>query len=176
MTRPRPVSGPLAGASLFPARPPLLPLLLPVLQAVLLALLLAPAPALADRSTGQTLYVPCYSQVYHGIKTRPLDLTVTLFVHNTNPAASIQVTAVDYHATGGQLLRAYLKSPADLPPLATREFIVEQTDVAGGAGGNFLVRWKSAVPVNPPMVETVMIGTSSNLGISFTSPGRVIEE
>lgn len=124
--------------------------------------------------TGQTLYVPCYSQIYHGIKTRPIDLTVTLSVRNTDPKRAITVTVVDYHDTSGKLIRRYLDAPVILGPLMTVEFIVGQTDNSGGSGANFLVRWNAPQPANPPMVETVMIGTSSQQGISFTSKGRPI--
>lgn len=30
------------------------------------------------------------------------------------------------------------------------------------------------MPVNPPIIETVMIGTQSQLGISFTSRGQAL--
>jgi hypothetical protein len=38
------------------------------------------------------------------------------------------------------------------------------------------VRWQSATPVNPPLAESIMISTASQLGISFTSRGVVLEQ
>jgi hypothetical protein len=39
-----------------------------------------------------------------------------------------------------------------------------------------MVRWHSEKPVSPPIVETVMIGTRSQQGISFLSRGQVVRE
>ena len=39
---------------------------------------------------------------------------------------------------------------------------------------NFLVEWKSEKSVNPPFVESVMIGAEGQQGISFASRGQVI--
>jgi hypothetical protein len=41
-------------------------------------------------------------------------------------------------------------------------------------GANFIVKWKSATEVNPPIIESIMIGAQSSQGISFTSRGRAI--
>ncbi len=128
------------------------------------------------KSTGQTLYVPCYSEIHHGIKTRTLDLTVTLSFRNIDPKQSIQIDSVGYYDTDGKKLRSYLDSPESMKPLDTRDFIVDQTDSAGGTGANFIVHWSSKTPVNPPIAESVMIGTSGNQGISFVSRGVVLED
>ncbi len=125
----------------------------------------------AGKTAGQTLYVPCYSHIYHGIKTMPIDLTITLSVRNTDPKRSITVTLVEYYDTAGKPIRSYLTAPAKLGPLMTAEYIVGQTDSKGGSGANFLVRWTADQPACPPLAEAVMIGTSSQQGISFTSRG-----
>lgn len=130
----------------------------------------------AGPSKGQLLYVPCSSHVYHGVKTRPFDLTVTLIVRNTDPWRSITVTAVEYYGTDGKLIRKMLEREAGIAPLSAREFTVEQNDTAGGAGASFLVRWKAAQPVSEAIAEAVMIGTTNGQGISFTSRGVVIPE
>jgi hypothetical protein len=61
-----------------------------------------------------------------------------------------------------------------LDVLASTRFIIAEGEKAGGSGANFLVVWKSAKPVNPPVIEGVMIGTHSGQGISFVSRGQVI--
>lgn len=153
-----------------------IPLFVLALAAFLLSPLAAPDPAQAGESKGQAIYVPCYSQVNHGIKTRRMDLTVTLYIHNVDRKRSIRVTSIEYYDTHGRLVRTYLKEPTVLGPFVTREDVVEQTDVSGGPGGNFLVRWVADEPVDEPLVESIMIGTSANQGISFRSPGRVIRD
>ena len=51
---------------------------------------------------------------------------------------------------------------------------VVKRDESGGSGANFIVEWSSETPVNPPIIESVMIGAQSSQGISFTSRGREI--
>lgn len=140
------------------------------------ALVLSAAPAWAGMSKGQLLYVPCSSHVYHGVKTRPFELTVTLTVRNTDPWRPMTLSAVDYHGSDGRLIRRYLETVVMVPPLSTREFTVEQNDTSGGAGALFLVRWKAAAAMNEPIVEAVMIGTTNSQGISFTSRGVALQE
>jgi hypothetical protein len=138
----------------------------------------APASALAQgppgSSDGQTIYVPAYSHIYGGDRERPFLLAVTLSVRNTDPYHAIRITAVDYYETGGTLLKNYLSAPQTLKPLESVRYVVPEKDKAGGSGANFLVVWQSDRPVNPPIVEAIMIGTQSQQGLSFTSRGQVI--
>jgi len=122
-------------------------------------------------STGQTLYVPVYSHIYSGDRERPVYLAVTVSIRNTDPLRTIRVMAVDYYDSEGRQIQRYLGKPIALPPLATVRYVVKESDKAGGSGANFLVRWQSEQPTNPPLVESIMISTASQLGISFTSRG-----
>lgn len=126
--------------------------------------------------SAQTVYVPAYSYIFYGDKERPFYLTVTLSVRNTDPSHSITVSSVEYHDSDGKLLRKYLKSETKLGPLSSVHFIVQESEISGGAGASFLVKWKADTRVCEPMMETVMISTVSQQGLSFTSRGRVIEE
>jgi hypothetical protein len=152
--------------------------LIPAAAVLCLAILcLSVLPAAAQGLVkGQTIYVPCYSHIYHGIKTRPVDLTITVSIRNTDPKRALTVTSVDYHDTKGALVHGYLAKPRRLEPLETIEFIVDQTDAKGGSGANFMVRWNADAPVNPLLVEAVMIGTTGQLGLSFTSRGLPVAE
>jgi hypothetical protein len=127
-------------------------------------------------STGQTLYLPVYSHIYSGDRERPVYLAVTVSIRNTDPVRSIQVINVDYYNSEGRRLQRYLEKPVTLPPLATARYVVKESDKAGGSGANFLVRWQSGEPANPPLIESIMISTASQLGISFTSRGVPIVE
>ncbi|MEF2144862.1 MAG: DUF3124 domain-containing protein [Desulfovibrionaceae bacterium] len=147
------------------------------LMVVLCGLLFWSAPAFAEElSSGQTVYVPAYSHIYHGSKARPFQLAVTLSVRNTDVKESITLTSLDFYDTQGKLLKVHLLQPEKLGPLATREVLVDERDVSGGSGANFIVRWRAEKPVNPPIVEAVMIGTQSQQGISFRCVGRVVQE
>ncbi|WP_457575445.1 DUF3124 domain-containing protein [Desulfomarina sp.] len=122
----------------------------------------------------QKVYVPAYSHIYHGNKETPLLLSITLSIRNVDPLRSLTVTTVDYYETQGKLLKHFIVEPVLLPPMGSTRFIVPQKDTTGGSGANFIVSWKAEEKINPPIIESVMIGTQSQLGISFTSRGRAI--
>jgi len=138
----------------------------------------SPSPLHADKkielSDGQTKYVPAYSHIYSGNRERPFLLTVTLSIRNIDPKHQIKITKVDYYETQGKLLKKYLDKPATLNPLESIRYVIPERDKTGGSGANFIVEWKSDKLVNPPVVESIMIGTQTQQGISFTSRGRVI--
>jgi hypothetical protein len=127
-----------------------------------------------ERSTGQLVYVPAYSHIYSGDKERAFLLTVTLSIRNIDPHHSIQVVLADYYETQGELLKGFIEKPATLKPLESLRYVIPERDKSGGSGANFLVKWRSNVPVTPPILETIMIGTQNQQGISFTSRGREI--
>jgi hypothetical protein len=149
-------------------------LLLFVIASQFLAPLPLHAEGPATSSKGQTIYVPAYSHIYSGNREKPFLLTVTVSIRNIDPRYPIQITAVDYYETQGNLLKRYLEKPATLAPLGSLRYIVPEGDKTGGSGANFIVEWKSDQPVNPPIVEAVMIGTQSQQGISFTSRGQAV--
>ncbi len=125
-------------------------------------------------SRGQTVYVPIYSHIYSGDKERVFYLTAILSIRNTDPEHAIHINAVNYIDSEGKLVERYLKSPVQLDPMASVRYVVKQSDKAGGSGANFIVTWESNAEVNPPLIESVMIGTQGQQGISFTSRGQVI--
>ena len=135
-------------------------------------------PSHADQSTGlshgQTVYVPAYSHIYSGNRESPFLLTVTLSIRNIDPNHQITIAAVDYYETQGKLLKRQLGEPVTLKPLGSIRFIIPERDEAGGSGANFMVEWTSDRPVNPPSMESIMIGTQQQQGISFTSRGQAV--
>ena len=127
-----------------------------------------------ELSKGQILYVPAYSHIYSGNRERPFLLTVTLSIRNIDPKHQIKITLVDYYETQGKLLKKQIDRPITLNPLESLRYVIPERDKSGGSGANFIVKWKSDEFVNPPIVETIMIGTQNQQGISFTSRGREI--
>lgn len=149
--------------------------------AIIVLLLANPSPGWSATSEirlskGQTLYVPVYSNVFSGPRKLPLQLAATLSIRNTDLAASVKVTAIDYYDTNGKLVRRYLERPAVVAPLATMYVHIEEKDTLGGFGANFIVRWQAGSIINAPVVECVMIGATGGQGISFVSPGQEIRE
>lgn len=147
-------------------------------MAVSVITFLTPLPLTAGESAmlskGQTVYVPAYSHIYHGNKERPFLLAVTLSIRNIDPEQPVKITLVDFYETQGKLLKKYLDKPISLRPLESIRYIVPQKETTGGSGANFIVEWQSEKQVNPPIIESVMIGTQSTQGISFTSRGQAI--
>ena len=132
------------------------------------------AAELIALSKGQTVYVPAYSHIYSGNREQVFLLTVTLSIRNVDLHQSITLDKVEYYETQGKFLRKYLDKPVTLKPLESTRFIVPQKDETGGSGANFIVAWKAEEEVNAPIIETVMIGTQNQQGISFTSRGQAI--
>ena len=129
-----------------------------------------------DITSGQTIFVPAYSEINYASGGRSLDLAVTLSVHNADFTHPIIITSVRYYDTNGQLLKEYLDQPHRLGPMASADFFVEPSEQTGGVGTNFIVEWVAEQPVYEPVVEALMLNTSGAQGLSFSSPGRVIKQ
>ncbi len=121
-------------------------------------------------SRGGTLYVPAYSHIYTGNREKPSSLTVTVSIRNTDPVYGMHVTKVDYHRTQGEKLKAYITTPIFLPPLGSIRYVVPHKDNTGGSGANFIISWEASHPINPPIVESIMIGDRT----SFSSRGQAL--
>jgi len=124
---------------------------------------------------GQVLYVPIYSHITMVEEGRTINLTSTLSIRNTDRQRPMIIVSVDYYDTQGALVNAYLADPVELGPLASTEFVVPQNDISGGLGASFLVEWVATTALSDPVIEAIMINTQGNQGLSFLSPGRVIE-
>jgi hypothetical protein len=127
-------------------------------------------------SKGQTVYVPVYSHIYYGDKETPYYLAATVSIRNIDQTAPITITGVNYYDTTGRLIKKYVEKPMLLGPNASTRFVVKESDDKGGSGANFIVLWRSERQVNAPIIESIMIGTRNQQGISFTSRGQAIGE
>jgi hypothetical protein len=125
---------------------------------------------------GQTIYVPAYSSVFTSDGAHNFNLAVTLSIRNTDRTHPIVVTSASYYNQDGQLVRDYLKKPLRMGPMASTEFFVSESDTSGGVSASFLVEWVAEQSVSAPLVESVMVGTASTQGISFTCLGRVLAD
>lgn len=126
-------------------------------------------------SVGQTIYVPVYSHIYQQNQQQTFNLTATLSFRNADLYRTVTLIEVLYFDSQGNFVKNYLEEPLKIEPLASTSFVVEEDDLRGGVGANFIVSWKSENPIYPPVVEAVMISTSQQQGISFVSRGRVLE-
>ncbi|WGV23906.1 DUF3124 domain-containing protein [Halotia branconii] len=127
-------------------------------------------------ASGQTIYVPVYSHIYHHNRQENFELAVTLSIRNTDINNPIIITSVRYYNSDGKLVKQYLERPIQLDALASTDFFINRNDTSGGLGANFIVEWVAQTKISEPLVEAVMIGTDFQQGISFISPGKVIKK
>jgi hypothetical protein len=122
---------------------------------------LSTAMAQDELSSGQTLYLPVYSKIWHGdrvIEGRyPVDKLVSalISIRNTSLKTPIRIISARYYSTDGKLLKEYLPKPAMVNAMGTLELFVERKETEGGSGANFIIQWDSASSTNPPLVEAV---------------------
>jgi len=126
-------------------------------------------------SSGETVYVSIYSNIYSGPKKVPLELASMLSIRNTDTKYSITILTVDYYDSHGKKIESYIKNPVTLNPLASSYYYIKEYDTRGGEGANFIVKWSSRKKVNQPIIEGLMIGLGGK-GVAFTCPGQVITE
>jgi hypothetical protein len=146
----------------------------------LCALLFLAQPATAEilgKWLGQTVYVPVYSHIYADDRYReiPFLLTATLSIRNSDSDRPLTLKSVIYYDSQGIILRKYLDNPITIGALGSTHYIVPESESKGGAGAKFLVEWEAESGVIEPIIESVMIGTKMQQGISFISTGRVIK-
>jgi hypothetical protein len=129
-----------------------------------------------ELSSGETVYVSIYSNVYCGPKKVTLELSSMLSIRNTDTKYSITILSADYYDSGGKKVESYIKKPVELSPLATTHYYIKEYDTRGGAGANFIVKWSAKKKVNQPIIEGLMLGLGGGKGVAFTCPGQVIIE
>lgn len=124
----------------------------------------------------EQVYIPIYSDIYFVDSKHTFSLTATLSIRNTSFKDSIYVFTIDYYNSGGEKVRRYNESALLLKPMESAEFVVENKDDAGGVGANFVVEWGAKPGAQKPFFQGVMIGTTGQQGISFTTEGIVIQK
>ncbi|MFZ2554700.1 DUF3124 domain-containing protein [Psychrobacter urativorans] len=122
----------------------------------------------------QTFYVPIYSDIYTDRDNRKVLLSATLSVRNTTLKKPLFINKIDYYDTAGNLVKHYLKSTIELPPMATLNYIVEKEEDKGGSGANFIIEVEGLDDTVTPVIEAVMIGNFSNKAFSFSTQGTPV--
>ncbi len=148
----------------------------------LLAFLSLCGPAAAQapaRSTGELLYLPIYSHVWHGdldASGKPVRtlVSISVSIRNTDPKIPIRVLSAEYFDTGGKKIKEFVPSPIAVPPLGTHELFIERSDDTGGSGANFLISWSADLSASPPVVEGVHANLPAGRAIIFTTSARPV--
>ncbi len=129
------------------------------------------------RSTGQSLYLPVYSHIWHGEMDRKGEptralMSVSVSIRNTDPVRPIRILSAQYYDTDGRKLREYIPAPRSVAPMGTVEIFVPRSDDTGGSGANFVIVWKSDVPASPPLVEGVHASLQAGRSVAFVTSAR----
>lgn len=130
---------------------------------------------LPDSLERGTTYLSVYSQVYSLTEHRTHDLTVTVSMRNTSLSDTLFLQKAAYFNTHGAPIRTYFDRTIFVAPMETVEIVIEETDREGGTGANFIFDWAVLPGVPEPLFEAIMISTSGQQGLSFTTQGRRIK-
>ena len=122
----------------------------------------------------ETVYVPVYSDIYHLDGTKRFLLTTTVSIRNISLKDSAYVLNAVYNDSYGKQLRSFVSKSILLKPLESIEYVIEDAEDKGGAGASFIIEWGGSKNSNQMLIQSVMIGTSGQQGISFTAKGEVI--
>lgn len=128
------------------------------------------------RIKGQSLYLPVYSHIYYGDRGQSILLSTTISIRNIDASKTITLISIDYYDSDGRLIEKLQSVPTTINPLGTVRFLIAESDKRGGSGAKCVIRWRSDSSVLEPLVESIMIGTRLQQGISFTSRAVVLDE
>ena len=129
---------------------------------------------LSDSLNQGTTYLSVYSQIYSQSEHITHDLTATVSMRNTNKADTVYINKAEYYDTSGNAIRTYFDKTIYIAPMETVEIIIDERDEEGGTGANFLFDWTVKPGANIPYFEAIMISTSGQQGLSFTTQGKVL--
>nr|WP_297782733.1 DUF3124 domain-containing protein [uncultured Allomuricauda sp.] len=129
----------------------------------------------ADSLVSGASYLSVYSEIYSETEHRTHNLTSTISMRNTNLKDTIYINKAEYFDTKGTPIRTYFDQPIYIKPMETVEIVIDEKDRSGGTGANFLFQWSIKPNSHEPYFEGVMISTSGQQGLSFTTQGRRVE-
>lgn len=120
-------------------------------------------------------YLSIYSQIYNRTEHKTHNLVATASLRNTSDRDTIYILNVEYYNTNGELIRSYFDNPIFLAPMETTEIIIDEHDISGGTGSNFIFVWKTPENCPEPIFEGIMSSTMSQQGLSFITQAVRIE-
>ena len=126
--------------------------------------------------SGSLVYVPAYARIFHYNDELTLSLVTTLAIHNTDPDHPLILRTIRYYSENGTLLKAIIKEPRILAPLATAIYHLVPEKPGAGIGANAMVEWVSEYKIVKPIIEAIMVSRDGNMGVSFISPGYVVRD
>ena len=109
--------------------------------------------------------MPIYSDIYYSNGTKRYPLTAKISIRNISLIDSAYLLSVYYDSYGNRL-KDYIDTTFLISPLESIEFVVEDEENVGGAGAKSYS--------NQLFIQSIMIGTYEQQGISFTTEAIVI--
>jgi len=130
---------------------------------------------LTDSLESGKSYLSIYSQIFSLTEHKTHNLTVMVSLRNMSDKDTIYVNTAHFYDTHGKLIHDYFKKPIYMAPLETLEIVIDETDTAGGTGGNFIFEWKIPKTGPEPLFEAIMSSTTSQQGLSFITEAKRID-
>tara|TARA_B100000378_G_C17902776_1_gene363271 strand:- start:366 stop:665 length:300 start_codon:yes stop_codon:yes gene_type:complete len=96
-------------------------------------------------------------------------------LRNTSKKDTIYLLKADYYDTHGELIKTYFDQPVYVSPMETLEIVIDEGDISGGTGSNFLFDWQIPQNCPEPIFEAVMSSTVGSQGLSFTTQAKRIQ-
>lgn len=120
-------------------------------------------------------YLSIYSQIYSSSEHKTHNLTAMVSLRNTSDLDTIYLLRAEYYDTHGKSIRSYFDNAIYLAPMETIEIIIDEVDVSGGTGSNFIFEWKTPKNSPEPLFEGIMNSTMGQQGLSFTTRAKRIK-
>ncbi len=120
--------------------------------------------------TGKT-HLSVYSQIYSRTEHITHALTATVSMRNLSEKDTLYLSRAEYFDTSGNSVRNFIDRLIYIKPMETAEIVIEEVDMSGGTGGNIVFDWHKKPSSAGPHFECVMISTSGQQGLSFTTTG-----
>jgi hypothetical protein len=130
---------------------------------------------LTDSLESGKSYLSIYSQIFSLTEHKTHNLTVMVSLRNRSDKDTIYMDNARFYDTHGKLIHNYFVKPIYLAPLETLEIVIDETDTAGGTGGNFIFEWKIPKTCPEPLFEAIMSSTTSQQGLSFVTEAKRID-
>ncbi len=130
--------------------------------------------ALYSLESGKS-YLSVYPEIYSISEHKKHSLTVIASIKNISLKDTLYIQKAEYYDTNAKLVHTYIDRPIYVSPLETIEIVIDEIDLTGGTGANFIFEWKIKPKSSEPFFEGIMISTYSTQGLSFTTQGKRIE-
>jgi len=120
-------------------------------------------------------YLSIYSQIYSISQHKTHNLTAMVSLRNTSDTDTIYLLKAEYYDTHGKPIETFFKHPIYLAPMESTDIIIEETNISGGTGSNFIFEWKIPKGCPEPLFEGIMNSTMGQQGLSFTTQAKRIK-